>query len=207
MVLTKEDFRQMVLTSARLLKEHVDTLCEIDSSFGDGDHGVTMDKISTVMIDSASSWTDESIEAFFVKLCEDVMGTNGGSAGPLYGSFFEGFGEGASGLETIDESGLKKMFNEALANLRFISKAQIGEKTMMDALLPTIEVANTSTSPLPELLDEIAKAAEQGAEDSKKYVAKYGRARFFKEQTIGFMDAGAYSMKLIIEGFAKGIRD
>jgi dihydroxyacetone kinase-like protein len=76
---------------------------------------------------------------------------------------------------------------------------------MMDTLIPACEKAVSSGSPLPLLLAEIADAAYQGAEYSKQCQAKFGRARFHKEATIGTMDAGAYSLYCLIKGFSTAI--
>lgn len=206
MVLLKKDFIQMLIGASDALDEKIDEFSEIDSKFGDGDHGVTVGRISKVIrVKAESSPEHETLSEMFETLGKDIMNVNGGSAGPLYGSIFEGFGEGLLGVREADEAAIKSMFAGALENIRLISNAKVGEKTMMDTLIPACEAAERSTSPLPQLLADIADAAFQGAEYSKQCQAKFGRARFHKEATIGTMDAGAYSLYCLIRGFSTAI--
>jgi phosphoenolpyruvate---glycerone phosphotransferase subunit DhaL len=206
MVLAKKDFLNMLIGASDALDEKIEEFSDIDSKFGDGDHGVTVAKISKVIRAKAeSSPDDENLTDMFESLGKDIMNVNGGSAGPLYGSIFEGFGEGLIGIVVADEAAIKSMFAGAIENIRLISNAKVGEKTMMDTLIPACEKAESSTSPLPQLLADIADAAFQGAEYSKQCQAKFGRARFHKEATIGTMDAGAYSLYCLIRGFSTAI--
>ena len=206
MVLKKKDFLSMLLGASDALDEKIDEFSAIDSKFGDGDHGVTIGKISKVIRAKAESPSDdETLSEMFRSLGKDIMNVNGGSAGPLYGTIFEGFGEGLEGINEADEAAIKSMFTGALENIGFISTAKVGDKTLMDTLIPACEKAESSNSLLPKLLEEIADAAYQGAEYSKQCQAKFGRARFHKEATIGTMDAGAFSLYCLIKGLSNAI--
>ena len=203
MVLTKSDFLKMLISASDALDEKIDEFSDIDSKFGDGDHGVTVGRISKAIREKAqNSPEDESIEAMFESLGKDIMNVNGGSAGPLYGTIIGGFGEGLEGVTEADEAAVKAMFAGGLENIGYISTAKVGDKTLMDTLIPACQRAESSTSPLPQLLEDIAQAAHEGAEHSKQCQAKFGRARFHKEATIGTMDAGAYSLYCLIKGFS-----
>lgn len=202
MVLTKNDFLKMLISASDALDEKIDEFSDIDSKFGDGDHGVTVSKISkAIRVKAENSPDAENIETMFKSLGKDIMNVNGGSAGPLYGTIFEGFGEGLAGIEQADEAAIKSMFAGVLENMGYISTAKVGDKTLMDTLIPACEKAKDSDSSLPQLLADNAEAAYEGAEYSKQCQAKFGRARFHKEATIGTMDAGAYSLYCLIKGF------
>lgn len=206
MVLLKKDFINMLIGASDALDDKIDEFSDIDSKFGDGDHGVTVGRISKVIRAKAESSPEhETLSEMFQTLGKDIMNVNGGSAGPLYGSIFEGFGEGLQGIYEANEAAIKSMFAGALENIGLISSAKVGEKTMMDTLIPACEEAENSDSPLPQLIADIAEAAQQGAEYSKQCQAKFGRARFHKEATIGTMDAGAYSLYCLIKGFSTAI--
>lgn len=208
MVLKKSDFLKMLISASDILDEKIDEFSDIDSKFGDGDHGVTVGRISKAIRDKAtSSPEDESLEAMFETLGKDVMNVNGGSAGPLYGTIIGGFGEGLEGVEEADEGAIKSMFAGALENMKLISTAKVGDKTLMDTLIPACERAASSQAQLPQLLEDIADAAYHGAEYSKQCQAKFGRARFHKEATIGTMDAGAYSLYCLIKGFSSAFNN
>ena len=206
MILNKENFVNMLNSSCHLLDENLDELGKIDAKFGDGDHGVTMSKISAIIKKCINNWKNESVYQFFDNMGEEIMDVNGGSAGPLYGTFFQGLGEGAEDAEEIDNKVFKKMILSSLENMQMITKAKVGDKTMMDTLIPAAECAKESCSELPDCIKEIVNAACQGAENSKNYPSKFGRARFFKDETIGYMDAGAMSLSLIFKGFSEGIK-
>lgn len=206
MVLLKKDFINMLISASDALDEKIDEFSDIDSKFGDGDHGVTVGRISkAIRAKAENSPEHETLSEMFETLSKDIMNVNGGSAGPLYGSIFEGFGEGLQGIHEADESSIKSMFAGALENIRLISNAKVGEKTMMDTLIPACGIAESSNTPLPQLFEDIADAAQKGAEYSRNCEAKFGRARFHKEATIGTMDAGAYSLYCLIRGFSTAI--
>ena len=206
MILKKNDFMKMLISASDALDEKIDEFSDIDSKFGDGDHGVTVGKISkAIRIKAENSPEDETLEAMFESLVNDIMNVNGGSAGPLYGSIIGGFGEGLEGIEEVDEVAIKSMFSGGLESIRCISKAKVGDKTLMDTLIPACERAESSDLPLPKLLEDIAEAAYEGAEYSKQCQSKFGRARFHKEATIGTMDAGAFSLYCLIKGLSSAI--
>jgi dihydroxyacetone kinase-like protein len=205
MVLNKTIFKNMLIASSELLDKNIDELSKIDAKFGDGDHGMTMAKISELIKKSVEEWNDMTVYEFFDNLGEKIMNVNGGSAGPLYGTFFSGLGEGAEDKDIIDIKVFKEMIISSLENMQMITKAKVGDKTMMDTLIPVAELAKNSTDSM-EFFKEMSEVATKGAENSKNFPSKFGRARFFKDETIGFMDAGALSLSLIFNGFYEGIK-
>ena len=205
MILTREAVAAMLLGAARLLSEHSDRLCEIDSRFGDGDHGITMNKIARLITGQVPQWGDRSIPAFLEDLGMAAMEVRGGSAGPLYGALISGLGVLLEEDENeLDEGGLRRMFAGILQELGDITTAKVGDKTMMDALIPAVEAAQFAEGDIRAILTAAADAAQAGAKASEGFVAKFGRARSYKEQTIGTPDAGAVSASLFIRGLAEG---
>ncbi len=216
MIIRVEQLESMLQAACDNLDIHIEQFSTIDSTFGDGDHGVTMQKISKQIREvvqelQSGNYTDAS--ALFMDLSKRTMNVNGGSAGPLYGTIFEGFAEGLESTQSpdnqesiaIDESGIKAMFVSAVENFSYVSTAKVGDKTMVDSLVPAANAAKESDKKIPELMKDISDAAMAGAERSKQYVAKFGRARFHKEATIGTMDAGAFSLASLIVGFYQGL--
>ncbi len=205
MILDREAVAAMLLGAARLLSEHSDRLCEIDSRFGDGDHGITMNKIARLITGQVPQWGDRSIPAFLEDLGMAAMEVRGGSAGPLYGALISGLGVLLEEDENeLDEGGLRRMFAGILQELGDITTAKVGDKTMMDALIPAVEAAQSAEGDIRAILTAAADAAQAGAKASEGFVAKFGRARSYKEQTIGTPDAGAVSASLFIRGLAEG---
>lgn len=206
MVLDHKAVADMLLCSARLLKENADRLSEIDSRFGDGDHGITMKKIADLIEEQVPDWGERSIRAFLEDLGTAVMEVKGGSAGPLYGTLIGGLGTLLTEEEKeLGEDGVKRMFAGALSEMEDITTAKVGDKTMMDALIPAAEAVQSAGGDAKELLAAAAEAARAGAKASENFPSKFGRARSYKEQTIGTPDAGAVSTALFIQGLAEGI--
>jgi dihydroxyacetone kinase-like protein len=137
-----------------------------------------------------------------------VMGVDGGATGPLLGSFIMGLGNGIGEQDAIDCPTLAAMFEAGLAGVRRQSKAQIGDKTIMDALLPAVEAvrqAADGAKSIKEALREAAEAAEKGAVSTKEFQARFGRAKNLGDRTIGHQDPGATSMALIFQGFFEAL--
>ena len=206
MQITEKEFRRMLVSASSALNEKIDEFSRIDSLFGDGDHGVTMERISKEIAATAHMEFD-SISNMLRDLGRRIMNVNGGSAGPLYGTIFDGFADGLEGVSLVGREEMKSMFAGALEGFAMISNAKAGDKTMMDVLIVACRKADECQKDLPDLLVEVAEAAREGAERTKDFQAKFGRARFHKEATIGTMDAGACSLATMISGFAAGLSE
>lgn len=208
MKLSREDLKKMFLTSCKLLKENASELSEIDSKFGDGDHGITIVKIANAIENDIENWDEnKSIKDFLDDLGMSIMGVNGGSAGPLWGSLISGLSEGVpENANELDENMVKAMFTASLSEMDDVSGAKVGDKTMMDTFIPAVKAIENSSSDMKKLFEEAAVAANQGCEDTKNYISKYGRAKSYKEKTLGFKDAGAVSLNLLFQGFAESFK-
>ena len=180
-----------------------ETLTEIDSKFGDADHGLTMTKIAGA-ITQAVDESEGGIQAMLDDAAMAVMVLNGGSAVPLWNTWLDGLQEEAPEEDEVDAAGLRTMFAHALEALSDISGAKVGDKTMMDALIPASQaIAAYSGADEGELFARAAQAAREGAEATKGFVSKFGRAKSYGEKTIGTPDAGAVSMSLFFQGLAQ----
>ncbi len=178
-------------------------LSDIDARFGDADHGLTMSKIAGA-ISGAVSASEGGIQSMLDDAAMAVMELNGGSAVPLWNTWLDGLQEGAAEGDEISIEGLKDMFAHALSALEDISGAKVGDKTMMDALIPATEAVGAyEGSDEAGLFAAAAAAAAEGAENSKNFVSKFGRAKSYGEQTIGTPDAGAVSMACFFRGLAE----
>jgi len=185
--------------------KNVDQLSDIDSRFGDGDHGITIGKIARAINECVENWGDESIRETIISLSEKILGISGGSAGPLYGTLIGGLALPLSDENEIDGELLKKMLQESYNEMTNITKARVGDKTMMDALIPAVEAAVASSGDIPDILSAAAKAAAQGAATTENFASKFGRARSYGEKTIGTPDTGAISTSLLFQGLYEGL--
>ena len=202
-MISKKELEERIIQACENVIASEDELTAIDSKFGDADHGLTMHKIGETVKTSVSE-SAGSIKEMLDDAAMAVMGLNGGSAVPLWNTWLDGMQEGAPDAEEIDVQGLKDMFAEALAELDDMSGAKVGDKTMMDALIPASQaIAAYAGDSEKELFAVAAAAALEGAENSKNFVSKFGRAKSYGTQTIGTPDAGAVSMSKFFEGLAK----
>ena len=178
-------------------------LTEIDSKFGDADHGLTMTKIAKAISDAVDQ-SDGGIQAMLDDAATAVMSLNGGSAVPLWNTWLDGMQEAAPEGEEIGVAGLQAVFAQGLEEMNDMSGAKVGDKTMMDAVIPaSAAIAAYPGESEAELFALAAQAAEEGAENSKNFVSKFGRAKSYGAKTIGTPDAGAVSMARFFHGLAK----
>ena len=201
--MTKNEFAARLKHACASVIEAEPLLTEIDSRFGDADHGLTMTKIAGA-ISGAVDASDGSIQEMLDDAAMAVMSLNGGSAVPLWNTWLDGMQEAAPDSAEIGVTELQDIFARALAELNDMSGAKVGDKTMTDALIPASEaIASYTGSDEQALFAAAARAAAQGAEASKQFVSKFGRAKSYGAQTIGTPDAGAVSMACFFRGLAQ----
>ena len=202
-MLTKAEFAQRLKNACLSVIAAEAELTEIDAKFGDADHGFTMAKVCNAII-AAIEDSDGGIQTLLDDAAMAVMSINGGSAVPLWNTWLDGMQEGAPEAEEIDVAGIKAVFAKAFEELDEMSGAKVGDKTMMDALIPASEaIAAYEGDSEAELFTLAAAAAAAGAENSKNFPSKYGRAKSYGTKTIGTPDAGAMSMSCFFQGLAK----
>ena len=201
--MTKAEFAARLKNACAAVLSAQDELTEIDSRFGDADHGLTMAKIAGAIAHAADQ-ARGGIRSMLDDAATAVMTLNGGSAVPLWNTWLDGMQEGAPEGDEIGVAGLKAVFAKALEELDDMSGAKVGDKTMMDALIPASQaIAAYEGTGEDGLFQAAAQAAAQGAEDSKQFVSKFGRAKSYGAQTIGTPDAGAVSMSYFFQGLAQ----
>ena len=205
--MTPEYLKQLLLPVTSLLIENRAYLTELDSVTGDGDHGVSMGKIADTIRKTMNGLTGgENVAEVLDDLSWDLMNVNGGSAGPLWGSFFEGLAAGAAMEAKNDQDQLKNMLVKAQESFYEVSKAKVGQKTMMDAIVPATKIIQENNDTVEALAEEMAAAAAKGAEDTVNMIAKFGRAKTLKEKSLGHKDPGAVSFSLFYKGIAIGLQ-
>ena len=200
-MITKEELRARIQNACAAVIAAEAELTEIDSRFGDADHGFTMAKIAKTISESVEE--GDSIQEMLDNAGCAVMVLNGGSAVPLWNTWLDGLQEHSEDADTMTVDQVKAMFQGAYEELFEMSTAKVGDKTMMDALIPATEAIQAWEGDMDGLFEAAAKAAEAGAENSKNFVSRFGRAKSYGEKTIGTPDAGAVSMKYFFVGLAK----
>ncbi|HIT44900.1 MAG TPA: DAK2 domain-containing protein [Candidatus Aphodovivens excrementavium] len=201
-MMTKEELAARLRNACAEVVAAEGELTEIDSRFGDADHGLTMVKIAGA-IDGAVAAADGGVQEMLDDAAMAVMVLNGGSAVPLWNTWLDALQEAAPAGDAVDAAQLKKMFAHALEELSDMSGAAVGDKTMMDAFIPACEAIAACGGDEAALLDAAAAAAQKGADDTKNFASKFGRAKSYGDKTIGTPDAGAVSMARFFKGLAR----
>ena len=200
---TIETLRTFLSSALASIETNVDSLNALDSATGDGDHGTAI-LAAMRAAEKAATTTNGSLAEVLSAVGWAVMSEASGSTSSLTGSFYVGMSEAAPS-DALSPDEVIAMFASGLKNVRLSTKAAVGDKTLMDALLPAIDAMNALTgteATIPVIFAAAAQAARKGAESTKNLVAKFGRAKNLGERTVGHDDAGATSTALIYEAFA-----
>ena len=194
----------MLRGAATEVKANHEELSRLDSFGGDGDHGTTMVRAMGCMEKAIDAASTHDVKTLLNDVGWAIMGVDGGATGPLLGMFFMGMSEGASG-DVVDAETLAVMFESGLVKVQKQTKAQVGDKTMIDALVPAVHaMKSASDKEMVSALKCASDAAEQGAVSTKELQARFGRAKNIKEKSIGTQDPGATSVAYMFRGFWKG---
>ena len=182
-------------------------LSEVDGAIGDGDHGINLAKGFAHCgrtIQGRQLTLAEALDELTLSLMEGI----GGSMGPLYGSLFIGMADEVRGRDSIDAATFAKLLRGGLTSLQDISDAGVGDKCLMDTLIPAVEAfeqAQASGASFSEALRQMKRAASQGRDSTRDLVAKIGRASRLGERSLGVLDAGAVSCCLILTDLAESV--
>lgn len=191
------------------IQENKQYLSDIDGAIGDGDHGINMNKGFTLCREALDKQPG-GMAYGLQTLGKILMLKIGGSMGPLYGKFFLGMGKSLDGKEMIGAEDFQEALIAALDAVRSISQAEVGDKTLMDVLIPAegayVKAVADGLS-FEAALDAMSKAALEGRDSTVDMVAKIGRSSRLGERSRGVMDAGSASCYLILDTMAKTMKD
>lgn len=201
--LTLEAFKAMLRNALVRIKEREDEFSKLDAVIGDGDHGQAIVTAMTVVVASTEQGTE--YKAMLNDMGFNLMLQVSGSTSTLIGALFLGMSDNAAGTE-LDAAGVKKMFAGGLANVQKQTKAAVGDKTMMDALIPAVNTIQACESDdIKAILTAGAEAAQAGALATVDMKANFGRARNYGERSIGYADSGASSWSCMFAAFAEAL--
>lgn len=198
---------QMLQSAIGQIRANHEMLSRLDAAVGDGDHGTTILRTMEAVAGTITENGGGDLAELLAKAAWNVMDCDGGSTGPLLGSLFAGMGEAVAGRSELDCNAVVAMFEGGIRKVAKQSRAAIGDKTMMDAFLPALDAlqAAAPSGSIRTALQQAAAAAAAGAEATKPYRAKFGRARNLGERVVGHADPGAVSVSLLFKGFSEAL--
>lgn len=190
------------------IQENKVYLSDIDGLIGDGDHGINMNKGFTMCAEQIKDQNlgfSESLKALGRVLMMEI----GGSMGPLYGTLFNKMARRSKGQEIIDAPLFADMLSDAVQGISEIGGAKVGDKTLMDVLIPADEAFHATLAEgkdFKNCLESMKLASDAGWRSTKDLVAKIGRASRLGDRSRGVLDAGATSCNLILRTMADAIQ-
>ena len=192
-------------TVEKLSKSIIDNevyFCELDSAAGDGDFGMSIAKGFRIVLKEIDGIDTSSISTFIRGCAMIIMEHCGGASGPIWGSAFMAASRSVKGKEVLEVADIAQMFNDAALGIQKRGGAQLGDKTLLDALIPVAESLKKAAEDGKELAAAFAdatKAAEDGAEYTKTIVARKGRATYLGERSLNYPDAGAMAIGVLFK--------
>lgn len=200
--LSKDEVKAMLILACDRVIAAEPMLSQADRDLGDGDHGMGMERGMRAAKDKLNSGEVESIEKAFSSVGMSMMSSMGGASGAIFGTFFRNGGKALAGSEVFDAAGLAALLKAGVDGVKQRGGAAVGDKTCVDAMEPAaVKAAEVAGQPLSEAIQAVTDATVAGKEASKAMVAKFGRAKTLGEGCIGFPDAGACSVVVIMEAF------
>ncbi|EXJ14451.1 dihydroxyacetone kinase subunit DhaL [Imhoffiella purpurea] len=200
-VLTHRQVIVWIERTAEVMKANRDTLTELDAAIGDADHGNNMDRGYQAAV--AKLPGDETdVGAILRSLSMALISKVGGAAGPLYGTFFLQASNALKGRTELTEADVERLLETGIDGVMMRGKAQAGEKTMLDALIPARDAFATARgrgASLTDCLEAATEAAGQGMRATIPMIATKGRASYLGERSRGHQDPGATSSYLILK--------
>jgi dihydroxyacetone kinase-like protein len=200
--LTAAQVKSMLMHTCQVMVESQELLCDADRNIGDGDHGIGMAKGFGAALQELSRQEFEDVYKIFFTVGRTLIKEMGGASGIIFGTLFYAGSKNVQPSPQLTVKEFCSIFEKALVEIKAKGGAQPGDKTVVDALQPMVEAMQQNFEEdlsFVEMTQIALEAAIQGKENSRQYVAKIGRAKTLGERAIGYPDAGAVSLTLIMQ--------
>ncbi len=208
-MITKQQIIRWLETSAETFNDKKAYLTELDSAVGDADHGINMARGFNKVVEKLPSYSDTDIGNILKSTGMTLISSVGGASGPLYGTFFMRAAQAVPSKHELDSDDMVRLFESGLEGLIQRGRAELGEKTMIDAMSPAVDAMREKVSGgagVIETIDAGVQAAEKGVEATVPMVAKKGRASYLGERSVGHQDPGATSVFYLLSVLADVVK-
>jgi dihydroxyacetone kinase-like protein len=185
-----------------------DRLTQLDAAIGDGDHGTNMVRGFDAVERTLAGRGEDAPGEVLITCGKTLVSTVGGASGPLWGSALRRAGRSLGAAPEIDGAQLAGALEAALAAIKELGAAEVGDKTIVDAFEPAVAALRTALGagePLARALEAAAAAAEEGAQGTVPLQARKGRASYLGERSVGHQDPGATSTALIMRALVRAV--
>lgn len=201
MSITPEKLRGILLDMARVMEENKQYLTDLDAAIGDGDHGLNMARGFSAARAKLEGTPELMPDGLLKTVATALISNVGGASGPLYGTLFLKAASSAAGKKELGLKDLADLLREGVEGVKARGRAEEGEKTMLDVLIPaqrSLEKDAGSGVSCAEALARVKTLARESAEKTSDIVATKGRASYLGERSLGHIDPGAMSSCLLI---------
>jgi phosphoenolpyruvate---glycerone phosphotransferase subunit DhaL len=206
MPVTRDGALDWMRRFAAEMGERRQELVRLDTAIGDGDHGTNMDRGMRKAVEKLDAAEQADPGAVLKTVAMALVSSVGGAAGPLYGTLFLQLGGAMAGRDEVDLAGWASAWRKGLEGVQARGKAELGDKTMVDALTPAVE-ALEQASDLGDGLRAAAQAAEDGMKATTPMLARKGRASYLGERSKDHQDPGATSTYYLFQSAVETLAD
>jgi phosphoenolpyruvate---glycerone phosphotransferase subunit DhaL len=206
MAVSKQDALRWLDASQKVFAENRQQLTELDAAVGDGDFGISLDRGFTAVQAELSANPPADLRSVFQNVATVLIRTMGGTSGPLLGTFFLRAGAACAGKSELAPGDVVALFQAGVEGIQQRGKAALGDKTMLDALLPAVDAmrdALEAGNDVAEMVERGAAAAEAGVQATKTMQARKGRGSYLGERSVGHQDPGATAAHLLFQTAAR----
>jgi len=197
-----EDAVRWVRSFADIIAENKEYLTQLDSAIGDADHGINMNRGMQAVLGKLEGIPNGDVGNLFKTVGMTLVSKVGGAGGPLYGTLFLQFGVATAGKPELEPADWALALEKGVEGVQMRGKAEPGDKTMVDALMPARDAFRQAVDEgesFPDALRRSAAAAEDGMKATIPWVARKGRASYLGERSAGHQDPGATSSYLLLK--------
>jgi phosphoenolpyruvate---glycerone phosphotransferase subunit DhaL len=210
MAVDVDSLQRWLRTFAASVAEQQDDLTALDAAIGDADHGANMHRGMTAVVDALDTAPADDPAALLKQTGMTLVKSVGGASGPLYGTLFLRMAPATGGATTLDAETFAKALRAGLEGVVARGKAELGDKTMVDALAPALDALDTALGggeSLAAALRAASAAADAGRDATIPLVAHKGRASYLGERSAGHQDPGATSTALLVAAAAGALAE
>lgn len=207
--LTASQAKEMLIHVADRVVASKEMLCDADRNIGDGDHGIGMANGLAAARQELEGKEFDDVYTVFSTVGRTMIRVMGGASGIIFGLLFWGGAKNHEPKGEITPGEFAEIFERSLAEIQAKGQAKPGDKTIIDGLLPMVEAMKNCVekgASFPEMIAEASRAAEEGKEKSREYIARHGKAKTLGERSIGFPDAGCVSLTVIMKAMEEWVQ-
>ena len=199
--MTLQKFKELIAVAGEDIRANEKYFSELDAAAGgDGDHGTAI----VTAFNAMQKADGEDFKSYLKALSDALQNEACGSTSTLYGSWIQGMSDAAPDGAELDAQAAVAIFKGGLDEIGFTTRARVGDKTLMDALIPATDALVAAEGEgLPAMFKAAAEAATKGSAATAALRARFGRAKNLGDRSIGPIDAGSASMACIFNAFAK----